>query len=346
VGAGGENEGGPESLLFPLDTPFPRGTFSRVTHPGMKRFALILHYDGGPFHGWQLQREQPTVQGALEGVLERLTGMRRPVVGSGRTDRGVHAAGQVATVKLPPRWEATELRRALNALLPRSIWVEEVRQVPEAFHPRYHALRRSYVYQVGLQRKVRSPFLRGACWPLDGEPLDPGLLVQTAALIPGDRSFRNFAKAGQPKRGERCRVDAAGWSPWNSSAMGELNGPWIPETGSVDPDEAEEALQAAARVEALGIRFTITANRYLHHMVRYLVGTMIEVARGGRPPEEMAELLANPETSLVTSPPAPAEGLFLARVEYPSTSWDGGPELPQDRDPPRPPTRRRSTGTE
>ncbi len=313
----------------------------------MKRFALILHYDGGPFHGWQLQqREQSTVQGALEDVLERLTGVRRPVVGSGRTDRGVHAAGQVATVKLPPRWEATELRRALNALLPRSIWVEEVRQVPEAFHPRYHATRRSYVYQVGLERRVRSPFLRGACWALDGERLDPGLLAQAAALIPGDRSFRNFAKAGQPERGERCRVDAAGWSPWIGSAMGELEGGSILETGSLHPDEAQGAGQAAAHVEAIGLRFTISANRYLHHMVRYLVGTMIEVARGGRPLEEMAELLTNPETSLVTSPPAPPEGLFLARVEYPSESWNGGPELPQDRDPPPPPSRQRSTGTE
>ena len=313
----------------------------------MKRFALILHYDGGPFHGWQLQqREQSTVQGALEDVLERLTGVRRPVVGSGRTDRGVHAAGQVATVKLPPRWEAPELRRALNALLPRSIWVEEVRQVPEAFHPRYHAVRRSYVYQVGLQRRVRSPFLRGACWPLDGERLDPELLAQAAALIPGDRSFRNFAKAGQPERGERCRVDAAGWSPWIGSAMGELEGGSILETGSLHPDEAQGAGQAAAHVEAIGLRFTISANRYLHHMVRYLVGTMIEVARGGRPLEEMAELLTNPETSLVTSPPAPPEGLFLARVEYPSESWNGGPELPQDRDPPPPPSRQRSTGTE
>lgn len=340
-----EEEGVPGAPLFPLDTPSPPGTLSRVTHPDMKRFALVLHYDGGPFHGWQLQREEPTVQGALEGVLERLTGARRPVVGSGRTDRGVHAAGQVATVQLPPRWEATELRRALNALLPRSIWVEEVRRVPEAFHPRYHALRRSYVYQVGLRKKVRSPFLRGACWPLDGESLDPDLLVQAAALIPGDRSFRNFAKAGQPKRGERCRVDTAGWRPWNSSAMGELNGEWTPEAGGVDPDEAEDGLQVEAPGEALGIRFTITANRYLHHMVRYLVGTMIEVARGGRPLDEMAELLTNPETSLVTSPPAPPEGLFLARVEYPPTSWIGGPEFPQDRDPPRPPTPRRSTRT-
>jgi len=313
----------------------------------MKRFALILHYDGGPFHGWQLQqRGQPTVQGALEGVLERLTGVRRPVVGSGRTDRGVHAAGQVATVKLPPRWEAPELRRALNALLPRSIWVEEVRQVPEAFHPRYHAIRRSYVYQVGLQRRVRSPFLRGACWPLDGERLDPELLAQAAALIPGDRSFRNFAKAGQPERGERCRVDAAGWSPWIGSTMGELDGGSIPSSGSRHPDEAQGAGQAAPYLEAMGVRFTISANRYLHHMVRYLVGTMIEVARGGRPLEEMAELLMNPETSLVTSPPAPPEGLFLARVEYPSASWNGGPELPQDRDPPPPPSRQRSTGTE
>jgi tRNA pseudouridine38-40 synthase len=304
-----------------------------VTPSGLKRFALVLHYDGAPFHGWQLQKEGATVQGTVEEALRRITGERRVVVGSGRTDRGVHASGQVASVILPERWEAVELRRAMNALLPRSVWVEEIRRVPDRFHPRYDALRRSYVYQLGLHRRARSPFLRGTCWPVDGNPPDADLLLEAAALVPGERSFRNFAKAGQPERGDRCRVDAAGWTPWAGPAIGVMDAPGTVGSGPEGPDggRADASLGGgtAAEADALGLRFTITANRYLHHMVRYLVGTMVEVARGGRPLEEMAELLESPDTALVTSPPAPPEGLFLARVEYLPDAWGGDP----DRDP-------------
>jgi tRNA pseudouridine38-40 synthase len=278
-------------------------TASSGARPGLTRFALLLQYDGGPFHGWQLQKEEPTVQGALEAVLTRITGERRVVVGSGRTDRGVHASGQVASVDLPPPWDAPRLRRALNALLPREIWVEEVRRVAPDFHPRYDAVRRSYLYRVGIHPRARSPFLRGSCWPLDGNPPDPELLEEGARRIPGERSFRSFAKAGQPERGERCRVDSAGWSPWPGPAPGHAAEPGGP---------------------PLGTCFQITADRYLHHMVRYLVGTLVAVARGERPMEELEELLEDPGTGLVTSPPAPPEGLFLSRVEYPPEVWNPG----------------------
>ncbi len=262
----------------------------------LTRFALRIHYDGSAFHGWQLQARERTVQGEVEAVFQKITGARRPVVASGRTDRGVHADGQVASVDIPTgRWDARRLRRALNALLPREVWIERVWRVSPRFHPRFDARRRTYLYRLGLEHLAGSPFHRAWCWDASQEPPALDLLRAGASLIPGERSFRRFAKAGQPERGERCHVHAAGWEAWD--------GP--------------------------GIQFRITADRYLHHMVRYLVGTLVEVGRGQRPLEELEELLANPETELRTSPPAPPEGLFLHRVEYETDCFHNA----RDRDP-------------
>jgi tRNA pseudouridine38-40 synthase len=281
-----------------------------VNVPDAACFALLVHYDGAPFHGWQLQPDAPTVQGELERVLARITGGTRiPVTGSGRTDRGVHATGQVASVTLPDpagRWNAPALRRSLNALLPDTIWIEEVRRVPPSFHPRFDARRRSYRYRVGTSPQARSPLHARGCWPTDPVPPDAALLHAAAALLPGDRSFRAFARAGQEERGDRCHLMAAAWHPWKEDAEGEI----------------------------LGWTFHVTANRYLHHMVRYLVGTMVAVARGERPLAELEALLDDPDSGLVTSPPAPAQGLFLTRVEYETHAWGTSP----DRDPPPPPT--------
>lgn len=252
------------------------------------RFRLTLHYDGSDFHGWQLQPEVRTVQGELESALERLTGATRRVTGAGRTDRGVHATGQVAAVTLPARWDVVELHRAMNAVLPSDLWVEDVRKVNLEFHPRYDAVERSYAYRVGLADAVGSPFHRPWCWALC-EPLERDALAGPADALSGEHSFRKFRKSGQPGRGDVCRVRSAAWEPWGD----------------------------------LGLAFRITANRYLHHMVRYLVGTMVEVARGRRPEDDFFELLEDPETELVTSPPAPPEGLFLTRVGYPEEAPAG-----------------------
>jgi tRNA pseudouridine38-40 synthase len=159
--------------------------------------------------------------------------------------------------------------------------VEPVRPAHSDFHPRFDALARTYVYRVGTSPAAASPFHRRWCWPL-AEPLDNDLLASATAPLLGRHSFEAFSKTGQPERGDMCTVSAADWSEWQ-----------------------------------LGPCFTITADRYLHHMVRYLVGTMVDVARGRRPVDDVAGLLAH-EPSLVTSPPAPAEGLFLTHVEYPA----------------------------
>ena len=250
--------------------------------PDQVRLLLTVQYDGAGFHGWQLQPDRRTVQGTLEAASSRLADRPTSVVGSGRTDTGVHALGQVAAVDMPAAWSAEALQRALNAILPDDVWVEEARAVPADFHPRYDAVARTYVYDVGTHASAASPFHRRWCWPL-GEELDADLLEAAARLLPGRHSFVAFAKSGQPERGEECTVAAATWAEWR-----------------------------------IGWRFTITADRYLHHMVRYLVGTMVDVARGRRPLSDVSGLLRR-EPDLTTSPPAPPQGLFLSRVEYPDS---------------------------
>jgi tRNA pseudouridine38-40 synthase len=246
------------------------------------RFRLVLHYDGSGFVGWQLQPRGRTVQGELERALERLTGARRPVQGAGRTDTGVHATGQVAAVTLPSSWTPAELHRALNAVLPGDVWVLEAHPAPLDFHPRQEARARSYEYRLGMSPLSFSPFHRRWCWPLTQE-VNPDLLHGAAALLKGERGFRAFAKAGQEHRGHRCVVSRAEWGSWGK----------------------------------LGLVFSITANRFLHHMVRYLVGTMVEIGQGRRPFHDFEGLLGDPDSGLVTSPPAPPTGLFMSGVEYP-----------------------------
>ena len=251
--------------------------------PPETRFKLTFHYDGGAFRGWQVQPGQPTVQGAIEKALSRLTGEHRTVLGSGRTDTGVHATGQVAAVTLPARWTAPEVARSLNALLSGAIWVQDIEAVPEGFHPRLHAVARSYEYRIGTAPLAASPFHRRWCWPLCRD-LDLDAAERAARLLVGTREFRAFAKSGQPKRGYSCRVSRARWRAWDD----------------------------------LGTVFEITANRFLHRMVRYLVGTMVDIALKRRKEDDMALMLSG-EAGLTTSPPAPPAGLFLTRVEY-----DGG----------------------
>lgn len=247
------------------------------------RLQLTVQYDGSAFHGWQVQPDQRTVQGELEAAVSRLANRPRTVLGSGRTDTGVHATGQVASVDMPIGWTPEKLSRSLNALLPDTIWVSAVGPASPSFHPRYDAIARTYRYRVGLDPASQAPFERRWCWPLIEEIDREALTAATRPLL-GRHSFQAFAKAGQPERGYICTVASADWSPWD-----------------------------------LGVQLDITADRYLHHMVRYLVGTMIDVARGRRPLADVPQLLTG-TTHMTTSPPAPPQGLFLARVEYPAQS--------------------------
>jgi tRNA pseudouridine38-40 synthase len=244
-----------------------------------RRFKLTLHYDGAGFFGWQVQPGVRTVQAELEAALSRLRNSPTTVIAAGRTDRGVHATGQVVSALMPQKWTAAALERALNAVLPDDIWIAAAEDAEPDFHARYDATARSYIYQIGTRAESASPFYRRYCWPLGTSlPLEP--LNDAARRFLGRHSFRAFAKAGQEERGDICTVSVAEW-----------------------------------RGTERGVEFHVTADRFLHHMVRYMVGTMVDVARGRRPPTDIDLLLAG-DSTLETSPPAPPEGLFLSHVSY------------------------------
>lgn len=244
---------------------------------------LVLHYDGARFAGWQRQPDARTVQGELERILLRLTGTPTVVTGAGRTDSGVHARGQAAHLRVPERWTAATLRRAVNALLPDDVWVQAAHEMQDGFHARYSALSRSYAYYMGTDEGSDSPFRRRYEWRAPWL-LDEAKLHEVARLLLGEHGFRGFAVQGTaPARDEhRCTVTAAEW-----------------------------------RGREGGIIFRIEANRFLHHMVRFLVGTMVDVAAGRRTPESFASLL-DAEDNHTVSPPAPSHALFLDRVAYPA----------------------------
>ncbi len=250
--------------------------------PETIRFSLTVQYDGGAFHGWQVQPDLRTVQGVLQDAMSRLGDRPCTVLGSGRTDTGVHATGQVAAVDMPAKWTASVLAASLDAVLPEDVRVAAVHVARPDFHPRYDALTRTYEYRIGSSREAGSPFHRRWCWPL-GEVLDETLLVAASSCIIGRHSFLALSKSGQPERGEECTIHEAEWSEWDH-----------------------------------GPRLTVRADRYLHHMVRYLVGTMVHIARGRRPLHDLTGLLEK-SAGLTTSPPAPPQGLFLTHVEYPDS---------------------------
>jgi tRNA pseudouridine38-40 synthase len=243
---------------------------------------LVLHYDGGGFAGWQRQPDERTVQGVLEGAMARLCDRPVPALGAGRTDAGVHARGQAVGLRVPEKWRAAELRRALNAVLPTDIWVAAAHEMHPEFHARYSAESRTYRYLIGTDEEASSPFRRRWEWPLARE-LAPDVLDRAAAALSGEHSFRAFAVRGTapPNDEHRCTVRRAEWT-----------------------------------ARPGGLVFAIESNRFLHHMVRFLVGTMIEMASGRYDPDAMPALLSAGD-NLDTAPPAPPQGLFLESVRYP-----------------------------
>ncbi|MFN2564485.1 MAG: tRNA pseudouridine(38-40) synthase TruA [Gemmatimonadaceae bacterium] len=244
---------------------------------------LVLHYDGAGFHGWQQQPGMRTVQGVLEEALERLCGARVAALGSGRTDAGVHARGQSAGVRVPARWAPKELRRALNAVLPGDVWVAAAAEMRPEFHARYSAVSRRYAYYVGLDDGADSPFRRPREYAFR-RPIDRATLDTASSLIAGEHRFLAFAVRGTAPPGDdhRCQILTAAWERRDG-----------------------------------GFVFRVTANRFLHQMVRFLVGTMLDMASGRRPVSDMLQLLGAAENTEV-SPPAPPHGLFLECVEYPA----------------------------
>ena len=255
--------------------------------PGRRTLRLDLEYDGSGFVGWQAQARGRTVQGTLETALRALLQEEVTPVGSGRTDAGTHALGQVAHAHVRSSLEAGRIHRGLNALLPEDVAVLQVRDVAAGFHARYSALAKRYRYRIDTERHALG---RHAVWTLPRR-LDLEPMAAAAAGLRGTIDFRAFCKADPPPEGYSCRIDAAEWR--------RAGHRWT---------------------------FEIEADRFLRHMVRALVGTLVEVGQGRRSPRQFLDLLQGADRSLAGAT-APARGLCLLRVRYPEElGGASGPE--------------------
>lgn len=255
-----------------------------------RTFLAKLHYDGTGFVGWQRQPTGRSVQAEFERVLERLFSRRTVANAAGRTDAGVHAVGQGVSFSAPLSWAPSDMHRALNALLPQDCWVESVDAMQPGFHARKSAISRRYRYDIGLDPGSASPFRRRFEWAL-ARALDTDLLRAAARVIHGEHDFRAFAAKGN-KPHHRCRLLLSEWKT------------------SPDLDK---------------VSYHVEADRFLHHMVRLLVGTMVEIGLGRRPIGELTELLIR-EHNQDTSPPAPPQGLYFIAASYPPQFFLEGSE--------------------
>lgn len=242
----------------------------------MSRYKITIQYDGTNYFGWQMQSRERTIQKELETALAPLNNDKRVVVsGAGRTDTGVHAMGQVAHFDLDTNLKTTQLLKALNARLPQDIIIIDVVPVSNDFHARFSAKRRYYRYQCYLGENL---LFRNQSWNID--EIEISKLAIFAKSIKGMHDFLSFSKLNKQLDNTLCNIYE---SEWNKS-------------------------------ENMLI-FSVCGNRFLHHMVRYLVGTMVAGARGKISLDYFEELLNNPQKDVKIFK-APPEGLILMRIDY------------------------------
>jgi tRNA pseudouridine38-40 synthase len=275
--------------------------------PDLQNWMLTLAYDGTDFRGWQVQPGEPTVQGELQAALGRITGESPLPQGSGRTDAGVHALAQVASFALQARIPPENLHRALNRTLPPSIRIVEARPVPGTFHARHSTVAKTYEYRV-FRGNICPPFLARyvhACpWPMDVQALET-----SARLFEGEHDFLSFA-ATDPDQASRglssIQKPDQEAKPFTTELLSPL--------GTVRTIYSSTWKELRSETGDLLV-YRVRGNGFLHHMVRNLVGTMLDVGRGHLPLSEIPSIIAARSRS-AAGPTAPAQGLFLHSVEY------------------------------
>ncbi|MCP9453510.1 MAG: tRNA pseudouridine(38-40) synthase TruA [Nitrospira sp.] len=244
----------------------------------MPVIKLTLEYDGSSYAGWQRQPNRPTIQEAVETAVERVVQAKVPVIGAGRTDAGVHALGQVASFRIERILTPHNWVRALNAHLPASITVLAAELMPDTFHARYSATGKLYEYRI-FNRPERPALDRLFCWHIR-KPLDEATMGRAAASLIGEHDFSSF------------------------------------QTQPTDNDDPVCHLKRLAVIrEGHRLRIEAYADRFLKQMVRSIVGTLVEVGLGKRPPEVVESILDARDRSSAGRT-APPNGLFLVRVDY------------------------------
>jgi tRNA pseudouridine38-40 synthase len=244
-----------------------------------KNFRITVEYDGTDFHGWQRQLQDRTVQAEIEAAIATMTRQKVTVHGSGRTDAGVHALGQVASFRCKTRLAPEDFLSGLNGLLPADVAVLECREAPEDFHARYSAKSKVYRYHI-LNRALPSAVERRFCWHVR-KPLDPAAMNRGARRLLGTHDFSSFEAAGSPRSHSRRSVLSAGWEKFETDRL----------------------------------CLTLEADGFLRCMVRNITGTLVEVGAGKRQAEDMTRVLASCDRHQA-GPTAPAHGLFLVAVHY------------------------------
>jgi len=247
-------------------------------------YKLLIQYDGTDFHGWQVQENDRTIQGEIERVISTLEGEPVRVVGSGRTDAGVHADGQVANVILNKPWTPLTLQKAINGNMCRDIRIMKAEEASDDFHARFSAKQKTYIYRV-INAPVMSPFWRRFAQH-EGRPLDIARMNDAAKLFLGEHDWTAFASArtdGENKVRTVRRFDIR---------------------STCEP-----------RANAALVEFEISANGFLRYMVRSIVGSLLEVGRGERDLETVGQAIVSGERKQAATT-ATAKGLTLHRVDY------------------------------
>ncbi len=243
----------------------------------LKNYKITISYDGTSLHGWQVQKNARTVQGDIENALEKIFNKKINLIGAGRTDSGVHALGQVANFKVSTSMTTDELKNALNGNLGRDIFIINCNEVSIDFHSRFSAVKREYIYKIQTNF---TPISRNFTWSLDSNFIDINILNKCSKLVIGEHDFSQLSKKNVEIENKNCHIHSSKWIVDNSS-----------------------------------LNYIISANRFLHHMVRYLVGVMIEVSKKNLLSIDDFESMLNAnERKFIFK--APSKGLYLNRISY------------------------------
>jgi tRNA pseudouridine38-40 synthase len=252
----------------------------------MRHLKLTIAYDGATFHGWQIQPNQPTIQGAIADAASQMTQEKIFIHGASRTDTGVHALGQVAHFKTQSALSAAEFQRALNALLPPAIRIVAAEEVGPDFHSRWQAQGKTYRYRI-WRGQVLPPFEHQRALHYSG-PLDETAMVRAAREFEGEHDFTSFSAS----------------------------------SGSEDDDREREVVRVIYSSEIIRepdrdeLAYVVRGRSFLRYMVRKIVGTLIEVGKGRLTPADIAQIFEARDRSR-SGPTVPAEGLYLVSLEYP-----------------------------